>query len=111
MGRTAPLKKPARDKGSAVFLSSNETHHADRCEPLRRAVRHGEVRLAAFARRGYPGRPMPAAALPELSTVGFWDATGPQNWGLDWHRNEGIELTYLSRGRTRFLLEEDSFLL
>jgi AraC family L-rhamnose operon regulatory protein RhaS len=103
--------KPARKGGSAVFLSPNETYHADRCEPLRKAVRRGEVRLAAFARRGYPGRSIPASALPELSTVGFWDATGPQNWGLDWHRNEGIELTYLSRGRTRFLVDEESFLL
>jgi AraC family L-rhamnose operon regulatory protein RhaS len=43
--------------------------------------------------------------LPELSTVGFWDATAPQDWGLDWHRNEGIELTYLSRGRLDFAVD------
>lgn len=96
---------------SAVFLSPGETYHADRCEPLRTAVRQGEVRLNALARRGYPGRPLPSRILPEVSTVGFWDATGPQSWGLDWHRNEGIELTYLSRGKLDFLVDTESFQL
>ena len=96
---------------SAVFLSPGETYHADRCEPLRAAVRNGEVRLSALVRRGYPGRPMPEDMLPEVSTVGYWDAAGPQNWGLDWHRNEGIELTYLARGQTAFVVERERFLL
>lgn len=96
---------------SAVFFSPSETYHADRCEPLRAAVRRGDVRLAALARRGYPGRAMPARMLPEVSTVGFWDTTGTQTWGLDWHRNEGIELAYLARGKTDFLVDNESFLL
>jgi len=93
----------------AVFFSPGETYHADRCGPLRTAVRRGEVRLSALVRRGYPGRIMPAVMLPEVSTVGFWDATGPQTWGLDWHRNEGIELTFLSRGHTDFLVDRERF--
>ena len=99
------------DSVPAVFSSPGAMYHADRCEPLRAAVRRGEVRLSAFVHRGYPGRPMPASLLPEVSTVGFWDAAGPQTWGLDWHRNEGIELTYLARGRTAFLVEAESFAL
>jgi AraC-like DNA-binding protein len=91
---------------SAIFLSPHQTYHADRCEPLVQALQRGEVRLWALARRGYPGRPLPRAMLPEVSTVGFWDATGPQRWGLDWHRNEGVELTYLSRGKTAFAAED-----
>lgn len=96
---------------SAVFISPAETHHADRCEPLEAAVRRGEVRVSAFARRGYPGRLLPSTVLPEVSTVGFWDAVGTQTWGLEWHRNEGIELTYLSRGKTTFLVENEEFTL
>lgn len=107
----ASARTPTPASGSAVFLSPNETYHADRCEPLRQAVRRGEVELAAFARRGYPGRTMPVQVLPEISTVGYWDASGSQNWGLDWHRNEGIELTYLSRGTTPFQVDKASFLL
>lgn len=111
MATSATSIRSVQESRSAVFLSPNETYHADRCEPLRAAVRRGEVRLVAFARRGYPGRPMPPSMLPEISTVGFWDAAGLQSWGLDWHRNEGIELTYVSRGRTPFLVDRERFLL
>lgn len=102
---------PVKKGRSAIFLSPAGTYHADRCEPLRRAVARGEVRLHSFARRGYPGRLLPPRLLPEVSTVGFWDATGTQSWGLDWHRNEGIELTYLARGKTEFLVDDEKFLL
>ena len=40
-----------------------------------------------------------------------WDAVGIQNWGLDWHRNEGVELTYLARGKLEFLVDNEEFLL
>lgn len=103
-----------RGKGAhipAVFSSPSATYHADRCEPLRAAVRRGEVHLNALVHRGYPGRSLPADLLPEVSTVGFWDATGNQTWGLDWHRNEGIELTFLARGQTAFRVDDESFQL
>lgn len=106
-----PAKERKAKSRSAVFFDFGEIYHADRCEPLREAVRRGEIRLAALARRGYPGRLMPDGMLPEVSTVGYWDATVPQSWGLDWHRNEGIELTYLARGRTEFLVEGEHFSL
>lgn len=106
-----PLRAQNDHSRSAIFSRPGEPYHADRCAPLRAAVRRGEVKLAALARSGYPGRRLPAAMLPQVSTVGFWDATGPQTWGLGWHRNEGLELTYLARGRTEFLVDRQSFLL
>jgi AraC family L-rhamnose operon regulatory protein RhaS len=102
---------PRRESTPAIFLSPHATYHADRCEPLTRAVARGEVRLSALVHRGYPGRPLPRRLLPEISTVGYWDAAGSQQWGLDWHRNEGIEFTYVSRGRTAFLVEGHSYQL
>ena len=89
----------------AIFLEQKTAFQADRCEPLVQAVARGEVSLHALARRGYPGSAMPARLLPEISTIGFWDAATAQSWGLDWHRNEGIELTYLSRGRLDFAVD------
>lgn len=94
-----------------LFLGPKETYHADRCEPVVQAARRGDLRMEALAQHGYPGRRMPERLLPEVSTVGFWDAPRAQSWGLDWHRNEGIEITYLSRGRTDFLVEDKPFLL
>jgi AraC family L-rhamnose operon regulatory protein RhaS len=67
--------------------------------------------MHGFARRSYPGIPLPPKMLPEVCSVGFWDAVGTQNWGLDWHRNEGIELTYLARGKLAFLVDNEQFLL
>jgi AraC family L-rhamnose operon regulatory protein RhaS len=37
---------------------------------------------------------------------GFWDAKADQDWGLPWHRNEGIELAFLERGFLEFATDE-----
>ena len=67
--------------------------------PTADAVRRGELGLSAFVRGQYPGQPLPKTALPGLRTVGFWNAVDQQSWGLDWHRNEGIEVTFLLHGQ------------
>ncbi len=41
--------------------------------------------------------------------VGFWDAAADQDWGLDWHQNEGIELTLLESGRLDFGVDSERF--
>lgn len=97
--------KSKRTSRRAIFLNQATTYRADRCEPVVQAAARGELKLQALARRGYPGNPMPARMLPEVSTVGFWDAAKTQSWGLDWHRNEGIEITYLSRGHLDFAVD------
>jgi len=95
----------------AIFICPDATYHADNCEPLDRAVQRGEIQMAALCRRGYPGRPFPKNLFPEISTVGFWDAVKNQTWGLDWHRNEGIELTYLARGKADFAVDGKPYAL
>lgn len=95
----------------AVFRSPHCIYHADTCEPLKRGVEQGEVRLVARARGAYPGLPLPAKVLTEVRTVGYWDAEHNQSWGLDWHRNEGIELTYVSRGKVHLAVDGQQFLL
>jgi AraC family L-rhamnose operon regulatory protein RhaS len=37
--------------------------------------------------------------------VGSWDAPSEQSWGLDWHCNEGLEITYLAAGKVGFETE------
>jgi AraC family L-rhamnose operon regulatory protein RhaS len=76
--------------------------HADDCQPLRQAVVRGEVRMEARVRGQYPGTPLAEGRLPGLRTIGYWDAVGPQAWGLPMHRNEGIEICYLLHGETTF---------
>lgn len=76
--------------------------HADDCQPLRDAVARGEVRMEARVRGQYPGTPLGKGRLPGLRTIGYWDAVGPQSWGLPMHRNEGIEICYLLHGQKMF---------
>ena len=89
-----------------ILRSRPTGYHADTCRSLRAAAARGQIQLAALARGGYPGRRLPSHVLPELRSVGFWNAAHPQTWGLHWHRNEGLELTYLARGNLSFAVDE-----
>ncbi len=95
----------------ATYRSDHGVYRADTCEPLKGAVERGEVELVARARGAYPGSPLPEKVLTEVRTVGYWDADHNQSWGLDWHRNEGIELTYVSQGKVPFEVGDQRFLL
>lgn len=91
-----------------TFRAENEVYRADTCDPLTRAVDEGCVSLHALARGHYPGDRLTARQLPHVKSVGFWHAVGRQSWGLDWHRNEGLELTFVEKGQTEFAVERAS---
>lgn len=40
--------------------------------------------------------------------AGYWDIPAPQDWGLGWHCNEGIEIGYVSAGRLPFEVDSKS---
>lgn len=69
------------------------------------------VELQALVRGQYPGKKLARSALPCIKTVGFWDAPCQQDWGLDWHYNEGIELTFLERGTLAYAVDNHHCLL
>jgi AraC-like DNA-binding protein len=85
-----------------TYIEHGKLHQADTCGPLVAAVARGDLRLEALVRGSYPGRPLPAGVVPQVRSVGFWDAAREQDWGLEEHRNEGLELTYLESGRVAF---------
>lgn len=91
-----------------TFRSGDERYYSDTCDALREGVQRGEVHLSARARGQYPGEPFPSDDLAEVRTVGYWNANHDQSWGLDWHRNEGLELTYITRGRVAFGLDGEN---
>jgi AraC family 4-hydroxyphenylacetate 3-monooxygenase operon regulatory protein len=94
-----------------IFRDAGESFEADTCGPLVEAAGRKEVRLEALVHGHYPGRPLPAGTLPGLKSVGYWDATAPQSWGLPWHRNEGIEITFLESGKLSFWVDEKEYTL
>jgi AraC family L-rhamnose operon regulatory protein RhaS len=88
-----------------IYKDHDETYRADTCAPVVRAAEAGQLRLTSLVHGHYPGRKLPADALPGIKTVGFWDAEHDQDWGLPWHRNEGLELTFLESGTLGFAVE------
>ena len=94
-----------------IYQEQGKTYHVDSCAPLIDAVKHGDLELAALGRSSYPGDQIPDQVLPGLRSVGYWDAMQEQQWGLPWHRNEGIELSFLETGRMAFSIEEKELFL
>ncbi len=72
-------------------------YHADTCVPLVDAVNRKKLKFNALARYTYPGNRLTEDTLG-INSIGYWDANEPQDWGLDWHRNEGIEIHFLESG-------------
>ena len=96
---------------SVIFQDKDKVYFADTCEPLKAAAQRDEIYLRGWARGSYPGVPLPQNMLPQLRSIGVWDAARPQTWGLDLHCNEGIEFTYIARGKTAFAVDGKSWLL
>jgi len=97
---------PTHKPQPAIFHDLQRSYRADTCEPLKNAVRKNTIQLEAFGRRGYPGAPLPPKVIPELCLYCVWDARQDQNWSLPVHRNEGIELGYLVRGKLDFIVDQ-----
>jgi len=89
-----------------TYQSGHQQYEIDRCEPQNRAVREGKIEFHALTKGHYPGTPVPENILPGLNSVGFWNAGGTQDWGLDPHRNEGIEIMFLETGSMVFTADQ-----
>ena len=81
----------------APFEADGIVYQADTCLPLIDAVKRKKLKFKALARYTYPGDRLTVDTLG-LNSIGYWDANEPQDWGLDWHRNEGIEIHFLESG-------------
>ncbi len=101
-----PASKKAHHR--ATYRANGRTFVADSCRALVTAADAGAVQLHALGRAGYPGRRLSANELPGLRSVGSWDATSAQHWGLPMHRNEGIEITFLASGEIEARIENCS---
>ena len=84
-----------------IYTDHNEKYRADSCRALVTAAGK-TLRLEALRHGHYPGNALPSGSLAGVKMVGFWDAPRDQDWGLPWHRNEGIEIAYLETGHLRF---------
>ena len=88
------------------FVDVSEKFRADACSPLIGAAARRQLRLQVLSHGHYPGTALPSNVLPGLKMAGFWDAENEQDWGLNWHRNEGIEFTFLQSGSVGFAVDD-----
>ncbi|MEO1029787.1 MAG: AraC family transcriptional regulator [Bacteroidota bacterium] len=92
------------------YESDGVVYHADTCLPLIDAYNRKKLKFRALARHTYPGDRLDDNTLG-LNSIGYWDANEPQDWGLDWHRNEGIEFHFLESGMMPYAQENKEVLL
>ncbi len=86
------------------YESDGIMYHADTCLPLVDAVKRKKLKFKALARYTYPGDRLTEDTLG-LNSIGYWDSNEPQDWGLDWHRNEGLEIHFLESGTMPYAQE------
>jgi len=94
--------KPAPDVSPPIYRTVTQTHHIDDCAAQMEAIREGRVRFRGYSNGLYPGEPIDAATLPGISSIGYIDTVGFQEWGVHPHRNEGVEFCFLESGSTIF---------
>ncbi len=92
-----------------IYRDTNLRFKTDSCAPQSAAARGGKIKLHALSRGHYPGILLRAAQLPGIASVGFWNGTDTQDWGLEAHRNEGIEITFLETGKMAFSVETKNY--
>jgi len=85
-----------------IYQSGSNRFEIDSCKPQLKALREGKIELHALSKGHYPGKRINSNILPGLSSIGFWNCRGSQDWGLDFHRNEGMEIVFLETGSTAF---------
>jgi AraC-like DNA-binding protein len=98
---------PTRDLNRTSIIGPGERHKISRdsCLPQEQAIRSGKIFFRGLTHGHYPGTKLPPKVLPGLCSLGFWDAVGVQDWGMEFHRNEGIEIVLLETGRMDFTVE------
>jgi AraC-like DNA-binding protein len=100
------VEQPRR---KSIYQVGGKPYEIDTCEPQVRAVQEGKIKLYALTKGHYPGTKLSPKTLPGLSSIGFWDGAGPQQWGLDEHRNEGVEIVFLETGKMAFTVDQRRF--
>jgi AraC family L-rhamnose operon regulatory protein RhaS len=92
-----------------TYQARRARYEIDRCEPQNRAIKTGRINFHALTKGYYPGTPVPENILSGLNSIGFWSAGGAQDWGLDEHRNEGIEIMFLETGTMVFSADQKRY--
>ncbi len=92
-----------------IYKTQKSRFEVDSCAPQSAAVRGGKIQMHALSKGHYPGVLLQPDQLPGIASIGYWNGTSAQDWGLEAHRNEGIEITFLETGAMVFSVEAKKF--
>lgn len=92
------------------YKEGEEKYYADTCKSLIDAGARGKIKYNALSRFTYPGKRL-TGDTTGLNSVGYWDGVTVQDWGLDWHRNEGIEIHFLESGTMPYYSQDQEITL
>jgi AraC family L-rhamnose operon regulatory protein RhaS len=98
-----------RTNVTPIYRAGKASLRIDSCAPQCAAIQGGKIKLQALSQGHYPGTRLQPGQLTGITSIGFWTGTGTQDWGLEPHRNEGVELTFLETGRMAFSVEANDF--
>ncbi len=93
----------------SIYQARHSRYQIDTCEPQLRAIHEGKIKLHALTKGHYPGKKLSPQVLPGLNSIGFWDGAGRQDWGLNEHRNEGVEIVFLETGKMGFTVDKSHY--
>ena len=99
----APITPSRRHR--PIYQAGDDAFEIDSCLPQEEAIARGRIRLRGLSHGNYPGRALEPEDLPGLSSIGRWTTIGRQDWGVEPHRNEGVEICFLTDGRMHFHLD------
>lgn len=85
-----------------VFISQDYKYVCDTCEALKGGIARGTIDWVGIKRGLYPGAEFSGRELDRLRLLAYWDAQKDQDWGLAFHRNEGLEIGFVERGAAEF---------
>lgn len=84
------------------YKNADDVYTPDSCKPLKAAMETGKVRASAWSRGQYPGVRLSKSLLPGIRSIGIWDIEDTQNWYIQPHHNEGIEVCMVLSGNLNF---------
>ncbi len=78
----------------------NQQLEIDNCLVQRAAIDSGKVNFHALTHGHYPGRRIAPELLNGVPSIGFFDSLCVQDWGIPFHRNEGVEICFQQTGQS-----------
>jgi AraC-like DNA-binding protein len=88
-----------------IYKSAGDRFAVDRCLPQRSAIEAGKVGFHGLSHGHYPGTLIPEDLLPGVASMGFFDVAEEQDWGMEEHRNEGIEICLQETGKSELTVD------